>query len=425
MSLIALGFAVTTGLISGLYPTLFLSGFRTIPAMKGQLGNQSSTVMFRQSLVTFQFVITITMIAGSFVIYQQLDFVLNKDLGFNKSQTLTFHIDNSNVRSQVASLKAQLVKNPAIESVGTAGNPIGNNNLGTIPFNLDASGNPGADSKPVQRLLVDEDFIPTMEIKMSKGRNFSASMSTDKTDALIINETLAKEMGWRDPVGKKVRTGVVDGAVITKTVIGVVKDFNTYSLQHKVSPVVLSMPSDVNDQDNLYIRINPSNVQESLAYITSTFSRFDSENKPEFHFLDENFEAQYQSEEKQGMLLMIFTGLAIIISALGLLGLVTFASEQRTREIGIRKVLGATVTSIALLLSKDLLKLVCISILISVPISLWAMQKWLQNFAYRIDIYWWVFVLAGILAVIIALIPVSFQALKAAVANPVKSLRSE
>ncbi len=425
MSLFALGFAVITGLISGLYPTLFLSGFRTIPAMKGQLGNQSSTVMFRQSLVTFQFVITITMIAGSMIIYQQLDYVVNKDLGFNKTQTLTFHIDNDNVRSQVGSIKSQLMKNPAIEGVGAAGNPIGNNDLGTIPFNLDASGNAGPDSKLVQRLLIDEDFIPTLEIKVSKGRNFSTAMSTDETDAIIINETLAKELGWRDPVGMKVRTGVIDGIVITKTVIGVVKDFNTYSLQHKISPVVLSMPSDPNDKDNLYVRINPSNVQETLAYITSTFAKFDSENKPNFHFLDKNFAAQYQSEEKQGMLLMIFTGLAIVIAALGLLGLVTFAAQQRTREIGIRKVLGATIANITLLLSKDLLKLVCISIVISVPIAVWAMHKWLQNFAYRIEIYWWVFALAGVLAIIIALIPVGFQAIKAALANPVKSLRSE
>ena len=425
MSFIALGFAVITGLISGLYPTLFLSGFRTIPAMKGQLGNQSSTIMFRQSLVTFQFVVTITMIAGSLIIYQQLDYVVNKDLGFNKSQTLTFHIDDNNVRSQVESIKDQLIKNPAIESAGTAGNPIGNNDLGTIPFNLDASGNSGPDSKLVQRLLVDEGFIPTMEIKVSKGRNFSSAMSTDKTNAIIINETLANDLGWRDPVGKKVHTEVSNGKVITKTVIGVVKDFNTYSLQHTVSPLVLSMPSDANDQDNLYVRIHPSNVQESLAYITSTFAKFDPDNKPNFHFLDKNFAAQYQSEEKQGILLLIFTCLAIVIASLGLLGLVTFAAEQRTREIGIRKVLGATIVSITVLLSRDLLKLICISIMISVPIALWAMQNWLQHFAYRIDISWWVFLMAGVLAVVIALIPVSFQALKAATANPVKSLRSE
>ncbi len=425
MSLIALSFALLTGLVSGLYPTLFLSGFRTIPAMKGQLGDQSSTVMFRQSLVTFQFIITITMIAGSLIIYQQLNYVSKRDLGFNKAQTLTFHIDNQNLRAQISSIKDQLLKNANVESVGIAGNPIGNNDIGTTSFNLDASGNSGADSKIVQSLLVDQDFIPTMQIKMAKGRNFSVAMATDKTDGIIINETLARELGWQNPVGQKVRTGVMDGKVISKTVIGVVKDFNTYSLQHKVAPVVLSMASDVNDQDNLYVRINPENVQEALSYITNTFAKFDSENKPDFHFLDKNFEAQYQSEEKQGTLLMIFTGLAIVIAGLGLLGLVTFAAEQRTREIGIRKVLGATVRSITLLLSKDLLKLVILSIIISVPIASWAMHKWLENFAYRIDIYWWVFALAGLLAIVIAFVPVSVQALKAALANPVKSLRSE
>ncbi len=421
----ATAFAVITGILSGLYPTLFLSGFRTIPAMKGQLGSQSGTMLFRQSLVTFQFVITITMIAGSLIIYRQLDYVLNKDLGFNKAQTLTFHIDNNNVRNQVGSVKNQLLKGPGIEAVGIAGNPIGNNDLGTTVFNLDASGNSGADSKIVQSLLVDEDFITTMQIMVLTGRNFSEAIATDRTDAIIINETLAKELGWPDPVGRKVRTGVMDGKVINKTVIGVVKDFNTYSLQHKVSPVVLSMPSDANDQDNLYVRLSSSNVKESLSYITSTFAEFDAENKPDFHFLDKNFAAQYQSEEKQGMLLMIFTGLAIMIAALGLLGLVTLAARQRTREIGIRKVLGATIGSLTLLLSKDLIKLVLISIAISVPIAFWTMQKWLNNFAYRTDISWWVFALAGALAIVIALIPVGFQAIKAALENPVKSLRAE
>ncbi len=365
------------------------------------------------------------MIAGSLIIYQQLKYVSKKDLGFNKGQTLTFHIDDQNVRAQVNSIKDQLLKNTKVESVGVAGNPIGNNDIGTTSFNLDALGNPGPDSKIVQSLLVDQDFIPTMQIKMAEGRNFSTAMVTDKTDAIIINETLARELGWQNPVGQKVHTGVMDGKVSSKTVIGVVKDFNTYSLQHKIAPVVLSMPSSVNDQDNLYVRINPGEVQGTLSYITSIFARFDPVNKPDFHFLDKTFEAQYQSEEKQGRLLMIFTGLAIVIAALGLLGLVTFAAEQRTREIGIRKVLGATVGSITLLLSKDLLKLVILSIGISVPFASWAMHKWLENFAYRIDIYWWVFVLAGLFAIVIALVPVSIQALKAALANPVKSLRSE
>ncbi len=424
VSLIVLVFSIVTGLISGLYPTLFLSGFRTIPAMKGQLGSQSSTTFFRQSLVTFQFVITITMIAGSVIIYQQLDYVMDKDLGFNKSQTVTFHLQNHQARVQLRSIKDQLLKSPLIEAVGAAGNPIGNNNLGSDVFNLDANDETGANSKITQNLLVDDSFIPALEITMLQGRNFSSEMPTDKTDAVIINETLIKELGWEDPVGKVVRMGTGNG-VATKTVIGVVKDFNTYSLQHKVAPVALSMISEAEDQDNVYVRLKQGNVQQALNYMSSTYAKFDSENKLDFNFLDENFAKQYQSEEKQANLLVIFTVIAITIASLGLLGLVTFAAQQRTREIGIRKVLGASVTGITVLLSKDLMKLVLIAILVSIPIAVWAMNKWLQNFAYRIDIQWWVFALAGLAAVVVALIPLSYQALKAALANPVKSLRSE
>jgi len=420
ISFVALLFAVMTGILSGIYPAFFLSGFRTIPAMKGQLGNQSSTVLFGQSLVTFQFVIAIVMIAGSLIIYHQLNYVLNKDLGFNKVQTLTFHINKENVRGQVSAIKQRLMQNLNIESVGVAGNPIGNNDLGGSSFNSDPNGKSDADRIIVQNLMVDEDFIKTMQISISKGRNFSPSMLTDKTDAIIINETLANELGWKDPVGRKAlfRDQV-------KTVIGVVKDFNTYSLQHKIAPVVLNMPARINDQDNLYIRIGNNNIQSTLSYISKVYSEFDSENKAEFHFLNENFSHQYKGEQKQGSLLLIFTVLAISLASLGLFGLVAFAAEQRTKEIGIRKVLGASVAGITVLLSKDLMKLVALAMFIAIPVSIWAMSSWLENFAYRVSIQWWVFAIAGIMAFAIAFVTVSFQAIKAAIANPIKSLKAE
>lgn len=417
---VALLFALITGILSGIYPALFLSGFKTIPAMKGQLGDQSSTVLFRQSLVTFQFVITIAMIAGSLIIYQQLDYVKTKDLGFNKSQTLTFHIDNQAVRAQVSAIREQLVQNPSIQGVGTGGNPIGNNNLGMDGFNPYPEDQSWSDRKVTQNLVVDEHFIPALEIKMAQGRNFSATMPTDKTDAIILNETLVKELGWKDPIGRKVE---INDKI--RTVIGVSKDFNTYSLQHKITPLVLTMPLQANDQDNLYIRISPENIQSSLAYITEVFSRFDQENKPQFHFLDENFGEQYKTEEKQGTLLIIFTIIAIMIASLGLLGLVAFSAQQRMKEIGVRKVLGATVPGIMMLLSKNLLKLVIIAMFIAIPLAFWGMYTWLQGFAYRIEIQWWVFAISGILAMLIAITTVSFQAIKAALMNPVKSLRAE
>jgi putative ABC transport system permease protein len=416
-------FAVVIGSISGIYPALFLSGFKTIPAMKGQMGNQASTVLFRKSLVVFQFIITMVMITGSCVIYSQLHYVLNKDLGFNKEQVLTFHIHNKATRAKITAIKQQLLQNPLIESVGVAGNPIGNNDLGTTAFNIDLNGNSGPDSKLVQALQVDEGFIPTMQIKVAKGRNFTPN-STDKTDAIIVNETLVKEMGWKNPIGMRIRTGIDHGKLIIQTIVGVIKDFNTYSLQHKVMPIVLSMPAETKDEDNLYIRINKNNVKGALNAINEVYNTFDSD-KPEFHFLDQNFARNYQSEQKQGSLLLVFTILAISIACLGLFGLVTFTAQQRNKEIGIRKILGASVTNIVNMLSKDLIKLVIIAAVIASPIAWWAMQAWLQGFAYRINIQLWMFALASGIAILIAFATIGFQSVRAALANPVKSLRNE
>jgi putative ABC transport system permease protein len=419
-------FSFFTGMFSGLYPALFLSGFGTISAIKGQVGSQSATILFRKSLVIFQFIVTIVMIAGSCIIYQQLNFVMNKDLGFNKAQVLTIHIGDKSARTKIAALKSQLLQNPAIESVGIAGNPIGNNNIGGGDFNLGPDGKINPESKIVENLVVDQDFIPTLQIKMAKGRNFSPSMATDQKEAIIVNQTLVNEMGWKDAVGKRVRTGVDEkGNVISQTIIGVVKDFNTYSLQHKVEPMVLQMPAKANDEDNLYVRIAKTNIPATLDYIRKVYGRFDIESKAEFNFLDQNFAKQYQSEQKQGNILFIFTILAISIACLGLFGLVTFTAEQRVKEIGIRKVLGASVTSIVGLLSKDLIKLVLISTIVAWPLAWYGMGQWLQSFAYRINIHWWVFAIAGTVAIAIALVTVSIQSIKAATANPAKSLKSE
>ncbi|MFC0514989.1 ABC transporter permease [Mucilaginibacter angelicae] len=419
-------FAFVTGILSGLYPALFLSGFRTIAAMKGQMGSQAATIMFRKSLVVFQFVITIVMIAGSCIIYRQLHYVMNKDLGFNKAQTLTFHISDKSARTKIAAIKSQLLQNPAVEAVGIAGNPIGNNDIGSSKFNIGADGKANSESKIVENLIIDEDFIPTLQVKLAKGRNFSSEMSTDRQEAIIVNQTLVNEMGWKDAVGRSVRVGVDDkGNVLSRKIIGVVKDFNTYSLQHKVAPMMLYLPFTANDEDNMYIRIGKNNIPATLDYISKVYGRFDIENKIEFHFLDQNFAKQYQSEQKQGNILLIFTILAISIACLGLFGLVTFTAEQRVKEIGIRKVLGASVTSIVTLLSKDLMKLVVIATLIASPLAWYGMSKWLQSFAYRVDVNWWIFAVAGVLAVIIAFVTVSVQSIRAANANPAKSLKSE
>jgi putative ABC transport system permease protein len=426
-------FTLITGLLTGLYPAFFLSGFKAIPALKGQMGKQGSTVLFRKTLVTFQFVTTIILIAASGIIYRQIQYTFKKDLGFNKGQVLTFHIDDQRVRPQVPAIKQELLKNPLIEAVAAASNPIGNNNIGSngLYFEQESSkageaGQIDPSARMVQSFMIDENYINTLQIKMAKGRNFSAAMPSDKMGSVLINETLMKDLGWKDPIGKKVQLRNGNGQVQREAVvIGVVKDFNIYSLQHKIEPLVLSMPPEVRDEDNLYVRISQNNIPAALQYIKDTYKKFDADNAIQYAFLDENFARQYQSEEKQGNIIISFTVLAVLISCLGLLGLVTFTASQRTREIGIRKTLGAGVSDIVMLLSRDLVKLVLLAIVIATPIAYYIMHIWLQSFAYRVSIGWGVFVLAGGLTLLAALLTLGIQTVKAALANPVASLRSE
>lgn len=417
-------FALLIGFISGIYPALFLSRFNMIASLKGQLGNVQSSIVFRKSLVVFQFVIAVFLISSSFIIYKQLQYVSQKDLGFNKEQVLSFHIDDIKVRGEIPSLKNALLQSSLIEGVAIAGNPIGNNDLNENSFKFIKNGETKPTPQLANKLYVDEDFLKTTGIQLLQGRNFSKDMSTDKNDAVIINETMMQTLGYTNAIGKKMQYTINDSAV-ERTVVGVVKDFHSYSLQHKIEPMVMMMPPNDKEQDNLYVKIAKGKAAEGIAYLKSTYAKFDNNNTADFHFLDENFAKQYAAEQKQEQLSLAFTILAFIIACLGLLGLVIFATAQRTKEIGIRKVLGASVTSVTILLSKDFTKLVVIAAFIAVPVSWFVMNNWLQSFAYRISIQWWMFLLSGSITILIALITVSIQSIKAAVTNPAKSLKTE
>ncbi|HVV05406.1 MAG TPA: ABC transporter permease [Puia sp.] len=420
-------FTLLTGLTGGIYPALFLSGFRTIPALKGQQGSQKTNALFRKSLVTFQFVITIVLIAGSITLYDQLRYMHNKDLGFNKQQVLTFHIDNPSVRERIADLKSRLLKSPLIESAGGAGNPIGNNDIGSNAFDFQRNdGSMSTEGRMVQTFYIDADYLHTLRIPLVTGRNFSPDIPTDLHNAVLVNETLADQMGWTRPLGKMVRvhTGTND-TTRNAFVIGVVKDFSIYSLQHKIEPLVLQLPPVPKEDDNCYVRLSKANIPAALRYIENTYREFDPAASFEYHFLDDNFERQYATEEHEGRLLLAFTALAIFIACLGLFGLVTFAVEQRTKEIGIRRVLGASVTGIVSLVSKDLIRPVVLAILIATPIAWYILHRWLEGYAYRVDITVGIFAGAGLLALLIAALTVSLRARRAARVPPAKSLRTE
>ncbi len=420
-----LAFTLVAGLAGGLYPAFFLSRFKTIPALKNQLGKVKGQVFFRKSLVLFQFVVTVSLITASLIIYMQLNFVRNSDLGFNKNKMITFHIDSRAVRQKVPALRDALLRSPMVKAVASAGNPIGNNDIGMMDYSIEKNGALDEHSNLAYGLIIDPDFIPAMQIHLLEGRNFSKEITSDSND-VIVNEALLKRHGWTTGVGRRISRGKdAAGKTSFSNIIGVVKDYHIYSLQHKIEPMIMMLPKVASDRDNMYVRLGNGSIAKSLAVVESTFRKFDPSATFDYHFLDKNFAKQYNAEEKQGEILLAFTILTICIACLGLFGLITFTVSQRVKEIGIRKVLGASVASITTLLTGSLLKIVVVAMLVAVPVSWLAMNKWLQDFAYRIQLSWWMFALAGVLAFIIAIATLGLQAIKAAIANPVKSLRSE
>ncbi|HZY79380.1 MAG TPA: ABC transporter permease [Cyclobacteriaceae bacterium] len=412
-------FSVVAGTLSGIYPAFFLSGFRVVPALKGLTGSHEGNILFRQGLVVFQFTATIAMIAGSIVIYRQLDFVTHKDLGFNKDQVITFHLNGSDVRTKVNTIREELLRQNLVEDVATAGNPIGNNNIGGRDYKIEMDGKIEDRTRMANYFTVDEDFIPTLQIEVTEGRNFSREFITDKDQSVIVNEALVYEAGWDEAVGKKIQMGEV-----VLNVVGVVKNFNIYSLQHEVGPLILQLPREQVEKDNMYVRIGASDMPTALSFIEETYKKYDA-GAFEYNFLDQNFERQYRAEQLQGKMLLTFTALAISIACLGLFGLITFTTEQRRKEIGIRKVLGGSVAGIVILLARNLLILVLVSSVIATPIAWYMMNGWLQEFAYHVEIGAWIFLAAGLTALLIAMITVSSQAARSALANPVDSLRTE
>jgi putative ABC transport system permease protein len=420
-----LGFTLVTGLIGGWYPAFFLSRFKTIPALKNQLGSVKSQTILRKSLVVFQFAITVIMITTSLIIYLQLNYFMNTDLGFNKKQMLTFHLDSKEVRKQTAALRTALLQSPMVKAVAVAGNPIGNNDIGMMDYSVEKNGVLDPHSNLAYGLTIDPDFIPAMQIKMLEGRNFSKQIASDSGD-VIVNEAFIKRHGWATGMGKKMSRGADStGKIHVARIIGVVKDFHIYSLQHKIEPVIMELPRQASDGDNIYVRVDDRNLLQAVDFIEKTFRKFDAASPFDYHFLDQNFAAQYKAEEKQGQILLAFTILTIVISCLGLFGLITFTIGKRVKEIGIRKVLGASVGNVVFLLTESMLQLVLVSLLVAVPVSWLLMNKWLEDFAYRIQLQWWMFMLAGSIALFISFATLSVQAVKAALANPVRNLRSE